>query len=202
MTLARSSTTPSGRPAWGPRFVLLAISLSIILLTSFAAPAQSRKRKGRAAKPPIVVQEIDAASLTSLFERGSGNPRPLVVNFWATWCDPCREEFPDLVKLDQQYRPQGIDFIAVSLDDLAIIKTEVPKFLRQMRATMPAYLLNVSDPDEVIKAVDPQWSGALPATFLYDAEGKVVFKHFGRIKPLELRAAIEKLLGSKVVMSQ
>ena len=189
MTLARS-------------FVLLAVSLSILLLTSFAAPAQTRKRKSRAAKPPIVVQEIDAASLTSLLERGSKNPRPLVVNFWATWCDPCREEFPDLVKLDQQYRPRGIDFIAVSLDDLADIKAEVPKFLRQMRATMPAYLLNVSDPDQVIKAVDPQWSGALPATFLYDAEGKVVFKHFGRIKPLELRAAIEKLLENKVVMSQ
>ncbi|HYN26526.1 MAG TPA: redoxin domain-containing protein [Pyrinomonadaceae bacterium] len=199
--MARSSTTRSRLPAWGPRFVLLAISLSIILLTSFAAPAQSRKRKSRAAKPPIVVQEIDAASLTSLLERGSGNPRPLVVNFWATWCDPCREEFPDLVKLYQQFRPKGLDMIAVSLDDLADIKTEVPKFLRQMRATMPAYLLNVPDPDQIISTVDPQWSGALPATFLYDAEGKVVFKHFGRIKPLELRTVIERLVGSKVVMS-
>ncbi|HYN25931.1 MAG TPA: hypothetical protein VES69_12895, partial [Pyrinomonadaceae bacterium] len=63
-----------------------------------------------------------------------------------------------------------------------------------------AYLLNVPDPDSIINKVDPQWSGALLATFLYDAEGKVVFKHFGRIKPLELRAAIQKLVGGKVVM--
>jgi thiol-disulfide isomerase/thioredoxin len=181
--------------------VLVAISLSIILLTHFAAPAQSRKRKSRAAKPSVVVREIDATSLNAILKRESA-PRPLLVNFWATWCDPCREEFPDLVKIDQQFRPQGLDMIAVSLDDLADIKTGVPKFLHQMRATMPAYLLNVPDPDQIISSVDPNWSGALPATFLYDAEGKVVFKHFGRIKPLELRAAIEKLVGTKVVMSQ
>jgi len=182
-------------------FVLVAISLSVILLTNFAAPTQSRKRKNRAAKPSVVVREIDAASLTAILKRESA-ARPLLVNFWATWCDPCREEFPDLVKLDQQFRPQGLDMIAVSLDDLADIKTAVPKFLRQMRASMPAYLLNVPDPDQIISTVDPKWSGALPATFLYDAEGKVVFKHFGRIKPLELRAAIEKVLGSNVVMSK
>lgn len=182
-------------------FVLVAISLSIALLTNFAAPAQSRKQKSRAAKPSVVVREIDATSLTAILKRESA-ARPLLVNFWATWCDPCREEFPELVKLDQQFRPKGLDMIAVSLDDLADIKTQVPKFLRQMHATMPAYLLNVSDPDQIIKTVDPLWSGALPATFLYDAEGKVVFKYFGRIKPLELQAAIEKLVGNKVVMSQ
>jgi thiol-disulfide isomerase/thioredoxin len=182
-------------------FVFGAISLSVILLANFAAPAQSRKRKSGAAKSSVVVRELDAPSLTSLLKRESA-PRPLLVNFWATWCDPCREEFPELVKLDQQFRPKGLDMITVSLDDLADIKTGVPKFLRQMRSTMPAYLLNVPDPDQVISTVDPKWSGALPATFLYDAEGKVVFKHFGRIKPLEVRAAIEKVVGGKVVMSQ
>ena len=53
-------------------------------------------------------------------------------------------------------------------------------------------LLNVSDPEPAIKSVDPNWSGALPATFLYNEKGEVVFKHFGRVKPDELRAAIEK----------
>jgi thiol-disulfide isomerase/thioredoxin len=179
-------------------FVLVAVSLSIVLLSNFAAPAQAPKRESGAAKPSIVVREIDAPSLTAILKRGSA-PRPLLVNFWATWCDPCREEFPDLVKIDQQFRPQGLDMISVSLDDLAEIKTEVPKFLGQMGATMPAYLLNASDPDQIISTIDPKWSGALPATFLYDADGKVVFKHFGRIKPLEVRAAIEKLIGNKQV---
>lgn len=181
-------------------FFLITISLSILLLTNFAAPAQSRKRKSRAAKP-LTVRVIDAASLNAILKRESSD-RPLLVNFWATWCDPCREEFPDLVKIDQTFRPQGLDTISVSLDDLAELKTEVPKFLRLMRATMPAYLLNVSDPDQIISTIDPNWSGALPATFLYDADGKVVFKHFGRIKPSEVRAAIEKLVGNKVAMGK
>lgn len=184
------------------RFLLPITILSIIMLSSFVAPAQSRKRGTARLKAPvqkISVQEIDAEALKGLLKREPA--RPIVINFWATWCDPCRDEFPDLVKMDQDYRPQGIDFAAVSLDDLADIKTAVPKFLRRMGATMPAYLLNVPDPELAINAVDPTWSGALPATFLYNAQGEIVFKHFGRIKPLELRAEIEKLVGTRAVMS-
>ena len=102
-----------------------------------------------------------------------------------------------MVKIDTQYREKGLDFVSISLDDLAEIKTGVPAFLREMSATMPAYLLNTNDPDTAVGAVDPEWHGALPATFLFDPQGKLAFKQFGRIKPVELRAAIEKLVGSK-----
>ena len=120
-----------------------------------------------------------------------------MVNFWATWCDPCRDEFPDLVKIDEQYRSKGLDFVAISLDDFADIKTQVPKFLQEMHASMLVYLLNVPDPEPAINLVDPQWGGALPATFLYNAQGQIVYKRLGRISDSELRAAIEKLVGSK-----
>ena len=181
---------------------LVPVCLSILLL-SFAAPAQ--KPGARAAKPAAtaaastaslpVVSEIDTDALKSLLKRESAHP--LLVNFWATWCDPCRDEFPDLVKIDAQYRSLGLDFVTVSLDDFKDIKTEVPKFLQQMKATMPAYLLNVPDPEPAITAVDPKWQGDLPATILYDTKGEVAFKHFGRVDPAELRSAIEKLVNSK-----
>jgi thiol-disulfide isomerase/thioredoxin len=177
--------------------LLLVVGLSTILLSGFAASAQSRNRKRDAAKPAVAVKEINKESLEALLKREASNPRPLLINFWATWCDPCREEFPDLVKIDRHYRPKGLDFVAVSLDDLADIKTEVPKFLRQMQATMPAYLLNVPDPELAINVIDPAWSGALPATFLYDAQGQVVFKRFGRVNPEELRAALDKVMSPK-----
>ncbi len=164
-------------------FFLIVASLSTILISGLATPAQSSKTG--AAKLPAAVQEIDPKALRGLLKRQT--ERPLLVNFWATWCDPCREEFPELVEIDAQYRKKGLDFIAVSLDDLADIKTAVPKFLREMRATMPAYLLNAGDPDLAVRAVDPEWHGALPATFLYDSKGKIAYKHFGRVKPLELR---------------
>jgi thiol-disulfide isomerase/thioredoxin len=153
-------------------------------------PAQ--KRKGRPAKSPakpVVVSAIDTEALKTILSEE--RERPLLVNFWATWCDPCRDEFPDLVKIDAKYRPRSMDFITVSLDDF---NTSVPKFLGSMKANMPAYLLNVSDPEPAIDLVDKDWSGSLPATFLYNAKGEVVYKHFGRVDPNELRAAIDKLV--------
>ena len=156
-------------------------------------PALLSQRKARPAKPRNAIRLVDLAGVKKLIASDK-QTKPLLVNFWATWCDPCRDEFPDLVKVDQDYRAKGLDFIAISLDDLADLKTAVPQFLRKVNATMPVYLLNVTDPEPVIKAVDKDWGGALPATFLYDARGKLVFKHYGRVKTPELRTAIEGLI--------
>lgn len=172
------------------RSIPIALGLSSLLL-NVPAPAQSRVAP--AVKASAAARAINAEELQGLLKRDG--TRPLLVNYWATWCDPCRDEFPDLVKIDQQYRSQGLDFIAITLDDLKDINTEVPKFLRQMHARMPVYLLNVADPEPAINAVDRDWGGALPASFLYDAKGQVVYKHFGRVNAGELRAAIEKVMS-------
>jgi len=138
---------------------------------------------------------ITAEELAALLKRDGA--RPLLVNYWATWCDACREEFPDLVKIDGDYRTRGLDTIAISLDDLTELKNEVPRFLGLMKARMPNYLLHVADPEPSIKMVDPTWEGALPATFLYDAKGEIVYKKFGRFDTAELRNAINKVLSDK-----
>lgn len=143
-------------------------------------------------EPAEDVREIDLEGLKKILQRDPKDTRPLLVNFWATWCDPCREEFPDLVKLDADYTAKRLNFVAVSLDDISEIKAAVPQFLKEMKATMPVFLLNVNDPEPAIHAMDPTWDGQLPATFLFDRDGKVIFKYFGRIKPAELRSAIDK----------
>ena len=147
-----------------------------------------------AVKPDAPARAVNTEELLALL-KGDGK-RPLLVNYWATWCDPCRDEFPDLVKIDEDFRPKGLEFITVSLDDLKDINTEVPKFLREMRARMPVYLLNVVDPEPAINAIDPAWGGAMPATFLYNSKGEVTYRHFGRFDTAELRAAIDKLVSS------
>ncbi|HEU0254031.1 MAG TPA: TlpA disulfide reductase family protein [Pyrinomonadaceae bacterium] len=171
---------------------IVPIALCIMLL-SFAAPAQ--RKKGGATKPrkPVaVVSPIDTDALKGLLKQERQGP--LLVNFWATFCDPCRDEFPDLVKIDKDYRPRSLEFVTVSLDDIEDIKTSVPRFLDSMEATMPAYLLDASDPEPAINLVDRNWRGDLPATFLYNEKGEVVYKHIGRINTVELRDAIEKVV--------
>lgn len=162
---------------------------------------RSKHRKARshrrARKPLPVVQEINGEGLRKILQRDQSAPRPLLINFWATWCAPCREEFPDLVRIGGDYKTRNLDFVIVSLDDPSEIKTTVPRFLRRMRAQMAAYLLNEDDSNAAISAVDPEWAGSMPATFLLDRAGQLVYKHLGPINPEELRTELEKVTSDK-----
>jgi thiol-disulfide isomerase/thioredoxin len=174
------------------RLILFIIALSAILSSSAASPPP---HANSIAESNGVVKELDVDGLKKLLARNSKNPRPLLINFWATWCDACREEFPDLVNIQTNYGPRGMEMAFVSLDDPSDINTIVLQFLREMRAEkIPNYLLNVPDPEPAIRAVDTAWKGALPATFLFDAQGRIVFKHTGRIDADELRSAIDKVV--------
>jgi thiol-disulfide isomerase/thioredoxin/dienelactone hydrolase len=174
----------------------ICLILSLCFALGLGAPAAAGQGAARPAE--FKVSEIKQDALKPLLEASAGGGRALLVNFWATWCPPCREEFPDLVKIRARNSPARLDFITISLDDIADISAAVPDFLRQMRATdMPAYLLNADDPSAAISFFDPTWHGELPATFLYDPQGRLVYKHRGRIKPDELQAAIDQALAAK-----
>src|SRR5258707_2977419 len=92
------------------RLFILFIGLAIAgSLAGVAAPAQS---DGVPAAETAGVREIDLDGLKKLIQRDPKDTRPLLINFWATWCDSCREEFPDLVKIDADYRAKGLNFVA------------------------------------------------------------------------------------------
>ena len=151
--------------------------------------ADGQKRPGRAKLPPkepvyaIKVTRLDDAGLKGLLRP---KDKPLLINFWATWCDPCREEFPELVKLDSEYKGR-IDFLTISLDYLSEIDRDVPKFLTDMKAEMPAYLLKTDDESKAISTVTTEWNGALPFTILIDASGGVSYFRQGKISPETVR---------------
>lgn len=115
------------------------------------------------------VRLIDEAGLRSLIDERHG--RGLILNVWATWCAPCVEEFPGLVKLDSAYRSAGLDVVTISIDFEDEIEGKVKPFLRRVRATMPSYVNAFPTPGDLITALHPSWSGAIPATFVYDRQG-------------------------------
>ncbi len=179
---------------------VLTILLAACALASFASAQQTPQQQSAAAgssQSAVTVREVNLEGLKKLLSREGEHAHPLAVNFWGTFCDPCRAEMPDLVRINSEFHERGLEFILVSVDDPGDIKKKVPQFLEEAGATtMPAYLINASDPEAVINLVDPTWNGGLPATFLYDAHGRMVFKHTGRVNPAELRQAILKTVTS------
>jgi len=165
----------------------------MMLCLTIGVAAQKRVARRTAVPQNLpAVKQIDFAGLRKALTPAAN--KPLLVNFWATWCDPCREEFPDLVKLDAAYKGK-IDFITISLDELSEIGRDVPKFLVEMKAEMPAFLLKApGEDDAAIAYVSKEWSGALPLTILYDSSGKQIYYRQGKVKIDTVRAEIDKLL--------
>ncbi|MGI8638894.1 MAG: redoxin domain-containing protein [Pyrinomonadaceae bacterium] len=194
--------------------VLISLGLILVFAQIFAGEGLAQKRKAapKSAKRQIVtkkpkptavslqnsnlpkVTQINEVALRKLLKREDANAKPLLVNFWATWCDPCREEFPDLVKLDADYKGK-IDLITISLDELSEINGDVPKFLAEMKAEMPSYLLKTPSEETAIASVSKSWQGGLPFTILFDGQGKTVYFIQGKFKTELLRAEIEKLFN-------
>jgi len=159
--------------------------IGLFLLFFSVIPGLAQKVAGETTK-------IDSATMKELL---TPKEKPLLVNFWATWCEPCREEFPDLVIINEEFN-QRIDFIIISLDDPDDIETAVPAFLKEMKATMPSYLLNTPDEDEAINWVSKNWGGALPFTILYDKNGNVSFSRLGKVNAARLRQEITPLVSA------
>lgn len=153
----------------------------VLFLFAAGAVAQSATAK---------VTKIDDKAFAELIKPGE---KPLLINFWATWCVPCVEEFPDLVKIDKEYKGK-IDFITVTLDFEEELDAAVPKFLAEMKAEMPTFLLVTPDETAAIKSVSKDWQGGLPFTVLYKPNGEMVYSHQGVVKHAVLTGEIDKLL--------
>jgi len=117
-----------------------------------------------------VLPELHAVAVSELREAiaqpGAG---AVLVNVWATWCLPCRKEFPDLLRAAGEYRGRGLRLVLVSAD-FADNAEAARAFLARQGVDFPSYLKTGSDM-EFIDALSPRWSGALPATFIYDGAG-------------------------------
>lgn len=140
---------------------------------------------------------VDERSFPQLIAAHHG--QVLLVDFWATWCAPCREELPQLVAMAQGYHSRGVTLATVSCDEPEK-KPQAISFIQQKGAFAPYYIRNVDDADQFSATIDPKWSessSALPALFIYDRNGHHVQSFLGATGMKAIQAALDKVLAAK-----
>lgn len=118
--------------------------------------------------------------------------RAVLVNVWATWCTPCREEMPDLVRLHREWADRGFRLVLVS-GDFEDDAEAARAFLGSVGVDFPTLLKAEADMP-FIDGLDERWSGAMPATFLYDGTGKLVDFWEGKADLATLRSKVARVL--------
>ena len=140
--------------------------MAVLVVLAVAPPAVGAAGPPASAAPSAVTVAELPAILAAIKAPGA---KAVLVNVWATWCEPCLAELPELMRIYRQNRPRGLRLVMVSVDgdaDRAAVET----VLREAGFDGPAFIKRGED-DAFISAVEPRWSGAIPVTVLYDGAG-------------------------------
>jgi peroxiredoxin len=144
-------------------------------------PISSTDAKGKQA-PDFALQDLQGKQVKLSDFRG----KAVLLNFWATFCGPCKVEMPWLVELQKQYGPQGFEIVGVALDDSG--KETIEKFAKQMGVNYT--ILQGQD-----AVGDAYGAVGLPATYYIDRSGKIVDSALGLVTRSEIEDNIKKSLA-------
>ena len=128
----------------------------LLILTNISLPQDVRKVSS--------LNQID--SLKSSYD---GNV--ILVNFWASWCKPCVEECPDLLKLKNDFTGKGLKVVFISLDFPEDVNTKLIPFLKKNNVDFTTFQCDFKNTEDLMDYFDKKWDGAIPATFIFDRKG-------------------------------
>jgi thiol-disulfide isomerase/thioredoxin len=161
--------SPSAKSGAFLVFVLFVCAMGFAQAPS--KPPASHPPQGKSPSPAKPLDLIDLAGYRKLLADHRG--KPLLITFWATWCEPCREEFPLVNQLAKQYASQGLVVLGVDMDDDAEL-TLVRHFIERNQPVFPSVRKRMGHEDEFVDGVDPTWKGVMPVNFFYAADGRLM----------------------------
>ncbi len=167
------------------KYVALALAVVLLAVASQGWMTQTgelQSVKSRKSMPKVNVSRLDGGRLNLADHRGE----IVLMNFWATWCPPCRQETPGLAKLANDYRAKGVAVVGISLDEGG---TEaIQAFVNEFHLPYPVGLVDPASP----------WASAvesLPTTILIDRDGRVAKTYMGAVRESVFQADIDRLLA-------
>src|SRR5262245_38232898 len=135
--------------------------------------------------PPMHLDRITDAQIQALPTSGHS----VVLHFWATWCEPCRTEIPELNRLHAKY--PAVEFVAINLDDVENQGAIAP-FLKKYPIEFKVVLRSGQDFQSMAQSLDPDWKGGVPTTFVFK-DGKRIFSKIGAMSTEELGEILKSL---------
>jgi thiol-disulfide isomerase/thioredoxin len=157
------------------------MELVVLFLIAIALPAQQLKR------PSVTL--VDLKGQPHRFEELVGSPA--VINFWATWCAPCKDEMPRLQKLQDKYISNGVKFVAISIDD-ADSRGKIPDVVIKRHIRMPIWY---GASAETLKELN--LGEIVPATVIVDADGNIIGRIEGEAREKDVTSRLDWLLGGR-----
>lgn len=172
--------------------ISVAMAALVLLIAGIkAVPARADNEASFKVVTPDQLKDVIAAN----------KGKVVYLNFFATYCVPCRSEFPDIVKLQKLYDSQGLQVIEVSMNDHTdpSDNAAMKKYLEQMQPTFPVYIAS-SVEDAFYSAVNPKWEKdgeALPMTTIYDRDGNPAHYYEKALNLQEMEQDVKPLLAAK-----
>jgi len=142
------------------------------------------------AKVPDALKPMDEGGFARTLASNKG--KVVLIDFWASWCHGCRLEMPELIKLQERLSKNGFVLLTVSMDEPKGVAAAI-QFLKEQHAPAPAYVQRAKNEDAFIHTVDKEWSGSLPATFLYGRDGRRAASFIGATDVAKIEAEVTRL---------
>lgn len=171
--------------------IVVAMVISLMLVLGFnmsrkssTKPPPAGPNMAGSTAPDFTLQSLEGATVHLSDYRG----KAVVLNFWATWCAPCKIEMPWFVELQKEYGPQGLQLVGVAMDDAA--PKDISAFAKQMGVNYPILVGK--------EAVGQSYGGIpfMPETFYIDRSGKIIENAFGLKSKSEIEDDMKKIIAS------